>query len=575
MKIIKEYEKINSSKVQGKSVEDLLVMLGFVSDQDMKAAIEEKKKSEKKIQNILIDNGTISEMEWIRCMGVKYRIPLVNLSVQNISPRILRYMSEKNAYEYTAVPIAEGEYSIYVATNNPLRQMDLGNVIQSNGKTLSIVLATKKDIDNTIAKHYLQQSVISAVGLIESEFQDVDEIVEDETGEELGTDTSSQAVVNLVRTLLEQACVQGASDIHIEPLEHEVVVRLRVDGILVETMRFKKAAYAHVSSRVKVLSGMDIAEKRIPQDGRMQAVVQDKRINMRVSSLPIMDGEKIVIRILGSTDPRDMLSISDLNLEDYNQALLDKIMAQPTGVILITGPTGSGKSTTVYAMLKQLFEPTVNIITIEDPIERILQGVNQVQVNQKAGLTFASGLRSMLRQDPDIIMVGEIRDEETASIALQAAITGHLVIATLHTNDASSAFMRLMDMGVEPYIVASTISGVVAQRLVRKICKNCKTEYEPSEVELIGWKGRKDIKFYKGKGCPMCNGTGYKGRVGVYEIITTDEVMQRMIVEKADNNEINRYLVEHHNMKNIVDNAIALVERGETTIEEYRKVSEA
>lgn len=557
---------------QKQSLEMILVKMGLLNETGLIKAAEEKKDNPKKsIGTILLEKNIISEFDYIRAMGVKYNLPLVNLAAQKISPVILRYISEEEAKKNVIIPVHETEYLLHVATDNPFKQVLFEKLSQLCGKQISVLLATKYDIEEAIRQNYIQQSVNNIMAQIEEEFgmaEEEQEAIIDFNNENLKNDS----IVKAVGVILEQGYQRNASDIHIEPVEDRVIIRLRIDGELVETMSFAKTAFGHLLSRFKVLGGLDIAEKRLPQDGRMNVYLEGEKVNMRISTLPTIYGEKIVIRILGTSNPEDILGIEELHMEPYNRELFEHGLGAPNGIVLITGPTGSGKTTTVYAALKMLAKPNINVITVEDPVEKILPNINQVQVNQKSGLTFAAGLRSILRQDPDIVMIGEIRDSETAEIGARAAITGHLVIATMHTNDAASAFMRLIDMGVEPYMVASSIVCVVAQRLVKKICKYCKEEYLPEPEDLGDWEGEPPSKLFKGRGCPMCNNSGYLGRMAVYEIVEIDSKVKKLIVQKADSSYIKKYLKEERGFYDLADNMQMLVEQGITTLKEFRKI---
>ena len=557
-----------------KRIEIILIRLGLLSEQDlMKAAAEKKKNPNKTMGEILREKEIISPFDYVRALGIKHNLPLVNLAAQKIGLKVLNYIPEETARKHGIVPVHETEYRLYIATSDPSDPILHEQIGQASGKQVSLLLATQTDIEAAIDQNYIQRSVNDIMKQIEDQFGE-EEDDEEEQVFDLANDEKSGAIVKAVGLILEQAYQKKASDIHIEPLEELIIVRLRVDGELVETMSFAKTAFSHLLSRMKVLGGLDIAEKRIPQDGRMTVLLLGEKVNMRISTLPVLYGEKIVIRLLGTSNSESIMDLEDLNMEEQSYSKLVKAMEAPNGILLVTGPTGSGKSTTVYSVLKRLAKPTINIITVEDPVEKMIPRINQVQVNQKAGLTFAAGLRSILRQDPDVIMIGEIRDNETAQIGSKAAVTGHLVIATMHTNDAASAFMRMMDMEVEPYIVASAVVGVVAQRLVKTICKYCKEEYTPEAEDLFDWEGETPEKFYRGRGCPMCNGGGYRGRQGVYEVINIDAQLKQMIVRQADDSELGAYL-KQIGFKTLVDSAQELVKQGVTTLQEMKKIKKS
>ena len=557
-----------------KRIELILVQMGLLSEEGLMSAVEEKQNyPEKGIIDILIDQENITEFDYIRALGIKYNLPLVNLAAQKINQSILRYISEEFARENFVLPVHETSYVLHIATADPMDNSIFEQVGQISGKQISLLLATKEDIAAGIDKHYIQYNVNASMTDIEKEFGVVEEEIED-IFDFSGEEAENNSIVKAVSLILEQSFQMGASDIHIEPLENRVIVRVRVDGELTQTMSFAKNAFGHVMGRLKVLGGLDIAERRTPQDGRMTVILMGSKVNMRISTLPTIYGEKVVIRILGTSDEDDILKVEELEMQPHNYEKLISCLEMPNGVLFVTGPTGSGKSTTIYSALLRLAKPNVNIITVEDPVEKVINGINQVQVNQKAGLTFAAGLRSILRQDPDIIMIGEVRDNETAEIGSKAAITGHLVLATMHTNDAASAFMRLIDMGVEPYIVASSVVGVVAQRLVKRICKYCKEEYEPTEDELFGWKGELPKRVYRGRGCPMCNNSGYSGRRGIHEVIKITPDLRKMIVAKLDSAVIKEHLLED-GFRDLGDNAQTLVVEGVTTIDEMKKIKKS
>ncbi len=380
----------------------------------------------------------------------------------------------------------------------------------------------------------------------------------------------SAPVVRLINSVLQHSIKSSASDIHIEPTAGNLKVRFRIDGQLQEVMNSSMMAHSAIITRIKIMGGMDIAEKRIPQDGRVETKVDGKNVDLRLSILPTVYGEKVVIRILGGSS--GALSRDQLGLSKANEILFDKITKSPNGIILVSGPTGSGKTTTLYSLLKEVNTPEVNIITVEDPVEYKLDGVNQVQVNTKAGLTFASGLRSILRQDPDIIMIGEIRDSETAQIAIRASITGHLVLSTIHTNDAASSVARLVDMGVESYLVTSSLVGVVAQRLVRNVCSHCKTAYKPSHSEMMLLKMKEPVPLYKGAGCPVCNYTGYKGRSAIHEIIVMTREIRELVNRGGSIDQINQIAARQGTI-NLRESCAELVLEGRTTVDEMLKVT--
>ncbi len=391
-----------------------------------------------------------------------------------------------------------------------------------------------------------------------------------EESEDILFQRDSSPAVRLVNTVLIKASSVNASDVHFEPYEDETVVRIRMDGVLHDYTKIPPNIYQEVVSRIKVMAKLNVAERRIPQDGKIRVKIGNKDYDIRVSVIPTVHGERVVLRLLEKTGK--LLTLEELGLSNEDKEKVKRLAEKPYGIVLVTGPTGAGKSTTLYAMLLHIKNPKKNIITIEDPVEYQIKGISQIQVNPKVGLTFATGLRSILRQDPDVIMVGEIRDPETAEVSVQAALTGHLVLSTLHTNDAPSAITRLKDMGIEPFLIASTLEGVIAQRLVRKICENCKEEYEPTEEELreLGLKGR-NYRFYRGRGCDECLGTGYRGRIGIFEVLELDEELKKLINITQDANEI-RKKAKEKGFKTLIEDGIDKILKGITTSSEVLSV---
>lgn len=414
--------------------------------------------------------------------------------------------------------------------------------------------------------HYSQVRARSAADVANNQttqFQIADEEIYD-------SESDDTPVVKLLNSLLTNGFNSNVSDIHIEPFDNETLVRMRIDGMLIESMKLQKNIHNALVVRTKILANLDISEKRIPQDGHFVITINGERMNLRVSIVPTVHGEKIVLRYLNSNTPIDYANHFGMNDLNYDKML--QMMDNPNGIIYVTGPTGSGKTTTLYMIMEKLAKKDVNILTIEDPVEKTLDRINQMQVNNVAGLTFESGLRAILRQDPDIIMVGETRDAETASISVRAAITGHLVVSTLHTNDAISTIVRLQDMGIEPYMVANSVVGIVAQRLVKKVCPHCAKKVVPTEDEerILG----KKIEYVnKSVGCPACHQTGYKGRIAVHEMIVIDKKIRKMISDRADISDIFDYVREHQNYHSLLDETLKLVEEGKTTVEELLKIS--
>lgn len=464
------------------------------------------------------------------------------------------------------IAIAEDNGRLQVVTSDPLNFYAIEDIRLVTGMNLFICLAEKNDIKKTIDYYYAEIKAKNAASVANDNVN----IFEFDESELFDAEEDETPVVKLLNSLLSRGYNAGASDIHIEPFEDKTLVRMRVDGQIIDYVTLAKNLHTSLVVRIKIVANLDIAEKRVPQDGHFVTKINDVEMNLRVSLIPTVYGEKAVLRYLNSNTPID--HANHFGMEESNYLKMSMMMEMPHGIIYITGPTGSGKTTTLYMILEALAKRQVNISTIEDPVERNLERINQMQVNTVAGLSFERGLRALLRQDPDIIMVGETRDAETAEISVRAAITGHLVVSTLHTNDAVSAIVRLQDMGIEPYMVANSLIGVVAQRLMRKICPHCKAKYKTTELEkqMLG----EDIEYvYRGKGCHLCNNTGYKGREAVHEIIQVDKEVRRMITNKEEIDTIYAYMQKEQNVVTLKDSAVALVKEGITTVEELYKIT--
>jgi type IV pilus assembly protein PilB len=495
------------------------------------------------------------------------RIPLVSLSKIEIDPQVPLLINEAMARRYQCVPIALESNQLTLAMADPLNLQATDDIRIFTGMSVKPVFALKNEIATTIDRFYSKEGAEKAVEDFKKDF-DIEQFTEAET-EQL-SDIDNAPVVRLINSIIQHAIRSRASDIHIEPFEKFLRFRFRVDGEMQEVMRSSRAAHSAVTTRIKIMGKMDIAEKRVPQDGRVEMTLDGQDIDMRISVLPTVYGEKIVIRLLGRNDL--VMTKEQLGFTAENIILFDKIIKSTNGIILVTGPTGSGKTTTLYAVLRELNKINRNIITVEDPVEYRLEGVNQVQVNTKAGMTFANGLRSILRQDPDIIMIGEIRDAETAQIAVRAAITGHLVLSTMHTNDSASTVSRIVDMGVEPYLVSSSLVGVTAQRLLRRICPNCKTAYTPDRAEMDILRIREPVTIHKGAGCSACNFTGYRGRIAIHEIMPINSQIRELIDKRASIDHL-RNISMRHGTTTLRDNSVKLVLSGVTTVEELLKVT--
>ena len=554
-----------------KRLGELLIDSGLINQKQLAEALEIQKQSGEKLGNIIVNQNYVSEPQIMEVLEFQLGIPFVDLNNTKIPTEVQRVIPYNLIRRHNVVPVKIEMNMLYVAMDDPLNFIAIEDLRMASSYEIVPMIASKEAITSTISKLYGTESADQAIQEFKKE-SDASAGAMSQTLEVESYEVDSAPIVKLVYSTLELAVSQGASDIHIEPMEDEVKVRFRVDGRLQQSQNIPKEAQAAVSTRIKIMAGLDIAEKRIPQDGRFDFTANNKVLNVRVSVLPTSHGEKVVMRILDKTNflmPKEKLGFTKDNLVKF-----DQLLQNPNGIILITGPTGSGKSTTLYTMLSELNQVTDNITTIEDPIEYQIDGLNQVQVNMKAGLDFASALRSFLRQDPDIIMVGEIRDSETVEVAIRAAITGHLVLSTLHTNDAVSSISRLIDMGVEPYLVAVSLRGVISQRLVRRLCTRCAQAYRPVEYELdyLGLPADEDYTFYKEVGCSHCNKTGYKGRIAVHEIILINNEIKDMISRNATVSEITKYAIEG-GMSTLKHESVKLIENGITSFNEAMQIT--
>jgi type IV pilus assembly protein PilB len=551
-----------------KKLGDILIESALITKEQLDEALQVKKKTNKKIGDILIELGYVSDIQIMKTLEYQCKIPYVDFNEIRIDNSTPGLISEEVARKYCTIPIGfEPNGVLVVVLNDPLDFIAIDEIRYITGKDILPKMSTRKQILEAIDTNYGKENAQRAAKELE---QEIDLIEMARISEQITDEVANAPVVKLVNSIIEHAIKIGASDVHIEPTEERMRVRIRLDGILQEIMTAPKSAHPAVITRVKIMGGMDIAEKRIPQDGRVEATISGKKVDLRLSILPTVNGEKVVIRILGRSDI--ILSKNALGLSDNNEKMFDRIIASPHGIILVSGPTGSGKTTTLYTILKDLNKITTNIVTVEDPVEYRLAGVNQVQVNVKAGMGFANGLRSILRQDPDIILIGEIRDGETAEIAIRASITGHLVLSTIHTNDSVSTVSRLVDMGIDPYMVSSSLVGVIAQRLVRKICTRCKETYKPSHSETMMLKMREPKPLFRGVGCPECNFTGYKGRTAIHEILIVTRDIRELIDRRASEDQI-RAVALRQGMMALMDTCIKLVLDGITTASEMIKVT--
>ncbi len=552
---------------------EMLLDTGYITQQQLEQALAIQKSSEKKqmLGELLISLGYVKEEEILAELSRQLKVPVLGMEQLSATAEVVALIPRETAAKLSMVPLYIEENNLYVATDNPLNYYGFQDLEEQIGKQIMPYLAKKEHIAIAAEQAYANKELFHVVNeanqLYGREYQEKEA---SESYQQMMDRIDSSPVVKLVNSILTQAVAMQASDIHIEPKQNNVLVRFRIDGDLMEVMVLNAAIHMSLVTRLKIISSLDIAEKRVPQDGRFHMELGTKEISFRISTLPSVYGEKVVIRILGDNRV-DLIPLPMLGMRESDYEKFSRLIHNPNGVILITGPTGSGKTTTIYSALNEVAKPGVNVVTVEDPVEKVMDSLTQVHINVKAGVTFASGLRAIMRQDPDVIMVGEIRDRETAVTAAQAAITGHLVLSTIHTNDAPSAFMRLIDMGAEPYVVASSVIGVAAQRLVKLICQDCKEEYAPSDDELRYWDDNIRPKFYRGKGCSKCNHTGYKGRIAVYEIVMVNHRIRSLIMEQASSQKIKEAAMEN-GFTDMKHNAMDLVREGKTTLEEMRKV---
>ena len=554
---------------------EILVREGLITQEQLRKALLEQKNTGMRLGYTLVKLGFIEETEVSKMLARQYRMPAVDLSRFEVDPKILKLLPPDIATKHTVLPLKREGRTLTVAIADPNNVTAIEDIKFITRCDVFPVIAGEYTLRNAIERYY-QQSDAQLQSLLKSVEQEEDlEVVEDQEDEDVKKEdlADDAPVVKLINGLLTDAVKRGASDIHIEPFEHEMRVRYRVDGALQEVMKPPVKMRAALTSRVKIMAQLNIAERRVPQDGRIKLKMGSKVIDFRVSTLPVLFGEKIVLRILDKGNLT--LDLKTFGFEPKSEENLLKAIENPYGMVLVTGPTGSGKTTTLYSALSRINQIDVNIMTAEDPVEYNLLGINQVLVRNEVGMTFAAALKAFLRQDPNIIMVGEIRDLETGSIAIKAALTGHLVLSTLHTNDAPSTITRMVDMGIEPFNVASAVNLIVAQRLVRRICKECKQqhEYTPEEMHAFGI-DKKEGPFYKGAGCDTCAGTGYRGRQGLYEVMNLTSPLRREILKGASTEEL-RELAVKEGMLTLRMDGMMKVKKGITTLEEVVKETAA
>lgn len=526
---------------------------------------QRESQGQKRFGEVIVEMGYMSEIKFAQALAGKLKVPYVDLQSFKIDDEAVSKIPESLAKKHTVIAIDIVGKRLTVATDDPINFNILEDVKVITGMDTIPVLATRSAINKAIGDKYTMANIDS---VNESLSQFGADVSDDEASKER---VESAPIVKLATTIVENSFRAEATDIHIEPFKTFTRIRIRVNGDLVELMSISNAVHNALSTRIKLISGMNIAEKRIPQDGRFSQLVDGTELDVRVSSIPTVNGEKIVIRIL-STGQIALRKITDLGMSEYNYKMFESMIKCPHGVMLVTGPTGSGKTTTLYAALGELAKPNVNVITVEDPVEKNIEGINQCQVNAKAGMTFSAALRSILRQDPDIVMIGEMRDQETADIAIRAAITGHLVLSTLHTNDAASTIVRLVDMGVAPYMVATSLIGVVAQRLVKVLCPRCRRPRMSNDEENQLMHITSSVQIYDAVGCPECNGTGYKGRTAIHEIIHCSSGISTLIAEGAGKEQLEN-AAKKNGTKLLRDNVSELVQAGTTSIDELVRVT--
>jgi type IV pilus assembly protein PilB len=560
-------------------VVDLLAATQLVPD-DKLALVRGRAQQTGSLPQALVDEGVASADGIARMVAARHGLPLVDLALSGVDENAAKVIPLHVLERVVAIPYSLQGDTLHVAVADPANLHGIDELRLVTRHSLELGVASREDILAAIRRLVRASEAFGARAIVEEEEAQLEQqAAEDETDLEADDGVSDAPLVRLVNSILFQAAEDGASDVHFEPQEDALVVRFRIDGVLQEMQRIPKRMTAGVTTRLKVLAKLDIAERRKPQDGRisLNAAAAGRMLDVRVATLPTVEGESLVMRLLDKS--KKPPTLVELGLSEDMRRRLTEIVARPTGALLVTGPTGSGKSTTLFACLSQINRPEINIITVEDPVEYRLPGVNQVQINNRAGLTFAAALRSILRSDPDVVMVGEVRDGETAKISIEAALTGHLVLSTLHTNDAPSALTRLNEMGVEPFLTGAAVSGVLAQRLARKLCSHCCEMYTPSVEEMIAARVSPDVAasvdgmvFYRKRGCPRCNQTGYRGRVGIYQLLEMTEDLASLASSKASREEIERAAMDT-GMRTLWDDGLAKVASGLTSIEELARVT--
>jgi type IV pilus assembly protein PilB len=559
---------VRSQRTSKLRLGDILKEMGLVTDEQVESALGRQKETRKRLGQLLLEDGIVTQLDLTKALAQKFGVSFLDLTATRFDGAATAYIDEKLARRYGAVPVRFlDDNTLLVAMIDPQNLPAQEDLAIITGFPIQPAIASEEDVFDAIARIYREKAEIG---------ENADEAAElEESVTDIRDATEEAPIVKLVNSVIAQSVDDSASDIHFEPQAKELVVRFRIDGVLHEIMSIPRRMQSGVLSRLKIMAELDIAERRVPQDGRIGLMVGGKPIDMRVATLPTVYGEKVVMRLLDKSNV--MLDLEDLGFAEKALKRFRKSFLKPYGAILVTGPTGSGKSTTLYAALNILNSPEKNIITVEDPVEYRLGGINQVQVNVRAGMTFAAALRSILRADPDIVMIGEIRDRETALIAIESALTGHLVLSTLHTNDAPGALSRLTEMGIEPFLTSSAVDAVLAQRLARRLCQQCKEPYTATR-EMLRKNDfppevcdRDDVVLHRAKGCSRCNNTGYKGRLGLYEVMIVSEAIRRLTVERKSADEIGR-VAAAEGMKSLREDGIDKVLQGLTSVEEIARV---
>ena len=548
-----------------KRLGDMLIAQDLLTQDQLQEALAKQKATHERLGTVLINEGYISEGQLIEALKNQLGIDYIDLNNYNIDPEMAKYIPKALAKADEIVPVKVVKDSLFLAMSDPMNFMAVEQAGDTSRKRIVPMIASRASVNHAINILYENVGAAEAMAQMREEAGFRDDVAD----AELAASEEEGPTIRLVNSLFERAYSEKASDIHIEPTAQEMIIRMRIDGRLHKVLTIPTDLKDSVVSRIKVMAHLDIVERRIPQDGRINMKMRDRDIDMRVNTLPTIYGEKICIRILGKDDR--MLSREGIGMIfDSDNKKLDRMLANTSGVIMIVGPTGSGKTSTMFTLIKELLNESTNLITLEDPVEYNIPGATQVQINEKVGLTFASGLRAILRQDPDIICVGEIRDGETAQIAMRAAITGHLVITTIHTEDAVTAIDRLKDMGVEPYLISAGLRGIVSQRLLRRVCDHCKETYTP-DPKMLTMSGINDYPgrvYYHGKGCDVCFNSGYRGRIGAFEILLMNDQLRRCITNGGDKQEFRELARTSSNYVPMMENADRLVEQGVTTVEE-------